>query len=47
MKFKEKQSSIEWYEKRHQEDCIAINQLQTALDVLIDRYSQLRKQVGL
>ena len=32
--------------RRIQEDCITINQLQTALDVLIDRYANLRKNHG-
>nr|DAI62011.1 MAG TPA: hypothetical protein [Bacteriophage sp.] len=39
--------SIEWYEQRHQDDCITINQLQTALDVIVDRYANLRKIHGL
>ena len=30
----------------HQSDCITINQLQTALDVLVDRYANLRKIHG-
>ena len=29
--------------RTHQSDCITINQLQTALDVLVDRYANLRK----
>lgn len=33
--------------KQHQDDCITINQLQTTLDVLIDRYANLRKIHGL
>lgn len=33
--------------RQHQEDCITINQLYTALDVLIDRYANLRKIHGL
>lgn len=33
--------------RRIQEDCITINQLQTALDVLVDRYATLRKIHGL
>ena len=33
--------------RQHQEDCITINQLHTALDVLIDRYANLRKIHGL
>ena len=30
----------------HQSDCITINQLQTALDVLVDRYANSRKIHG-
>ena len=33
--------------RQHQEDCITINQLHTTLDVLIDKYSNLRKIHGL
>ena len=32
--------------RTHQSDCITINQLQTALDVMVDRYAQLRKIHG-
>ena len=32
--------------RQHQSDCITINQLQTALDVIIDRYANLRKIHG-
>ena len=32
--------------RRIQEDCITINQLHTALDVLVDRYANLRKIYG-
>ena len=39
--------SIEWYEDRHQSDCIEINRLNTTIDVLIDKYSRLRQQIGL
>ncbi len=39
--------SKQWYSERRQSDCITINQLQTALDVLIDRYATLRKIHGL
>lgn len=39
--------STDWYEQRHQDDCITINQLQTALDVIVDRYANLRKIHGL
>ena len=38
--------SKQWYSERHQSDCITINQLQTALDVIIDRYANLRKIHG-
>lgn len=33
--------------KTHQNDCVTINQLTTALDVIIDRYAFLRKAHGL
>ena len=33
--------------RQHQDDCITINQLHTTLDVLIDKYSNLRKTHGL
>jgi hypothetical protein len=39
--------SKQWYSERHQSDCITINQLHTTLDVLIDRYANLRKIHGL
>ena len=32
---------------RHQQDCIEINRLNTVIDVLIDKYSRLRQQIGL
>ena len=32
--------------RQHQEDCTTINQLHTTLDVLIDRYANLRKAHG-
>ena len=38
--------SKQWYSERHQSDCITINQLYTTLDVLIDRYANLRKAHG-
>lgn len=34
------------YRRQHQDDCITINQLQTTLDVLVDRYANLRKIHG-
>ena len=39
--------SIEWYEDRHQSDCIRINQLLTTIDVLTERYQKLREIHGL
>lgn len=39
--------SIEWYENRYQRDCITINQLHTTIDVLTDKLTNLRKQMGL
>lgn len=32
---------------RHQQDCIEINRLNTVIEVLIDKYSRLRQQMGL
>lgn len=37
---------IKSLKRTHQSDCITINQLQTALDVMVDRYAQLRKNHG-
>lgn len=34
------------YHRQHQSDCITINQFQTASDVIVDRYAQLRKIHG-
>ena len=39
--------SIEWLQDRHQQDCIEINRLNTVIDVLIDKHSRLRQQIGL
>lgn len=39
--------STEWYEDRHQSDCIRINQLLTTIDVLTERYQKLREVHGL
>lgn len=44
LSFGDMQEEIERYENRHQSDCITINQLQTALDVLVDRYANLRQR---
>lgn len=38
---------LKGYEERHQSDCIRINELTVALDVLVDRYANLRKIHGL
>ena len=32
---------------QHQQDCIKINQLNTTIDTLVDKYSRLRKTVGM
>ena len=40
-------TSAEWYEQRYQDDCITINQLHTTIDVLTDKLTNLRKQMGL
>ena len=40
-------TEIEKYHRQHQDDCTTINQLYTTLDVLIDRYANLRKIHGL
>ena len=39
--------SIEWYENRHQSDCIEINRLNTTIDVLIHKVEYLRQFAGL
>ena len=39
--------SREWLEDRYQQDCIEINRLNTVIEVLIDKYSRLRQQIGL
>ena len=39
--------SMEWYENRHQSDCIEINRLNTTIDVLIHKVEYLRQFVGL
>lgn len=41
--FYDESVEIAKYHRRHQDDCITINQLQTALDVMVDRYANLRK----
>ena len=32
---------------QHQQDCIEINQLHVTIDTLVDKYSRLRKSVGM
>mgnify|MGYP000036278367 CR=1 FL=1 len=44
--FYDESAEIAKYRRQHQSDCITINQLQTALDVLVDRYANLRKIHG-
>ena len=45
--FYDESVEIAKYHRQHQDDCITINQLHTTLDVLIDRYANLRKIHGL
>mgnify|MGYP000063967921 CR=1 FL=1 len=45
--FYDESVEITKYHRQHQSDCITINQLHTTLDVLIDRYANLRKIHGL
>lgn len=44
--FYDESVEIAKYHRQHQSDCITINQLQTALDVIVDRYANLRKIHG-
>lgn len=44
--FYDESIEIAKYHRRYESDCITINQLQTALDVLVDRYATLRKIHG-
>lgn len=41
------EEELEKLEDAHQSDLITINQLQVALDVVLDKYERLRKQKGL
>ena len=34
-------------QNQHQQDCIKINQLHVTIDTLVDKYSRLRKTVGM
>lgn len=45
--FYDESAEIAKYHRQHQDDCVTINQLHTTLDVLIDRYANLRKIHGL
>lgn len=45
--FYDESIEIAKYHRQHQDDCSTINQLQTALDVIVDRYANLRKVHGL
>lgn len=48
MPIKEKsEPTTEWYEQRHQDDCIRINELTVTVDTLVDRYANLRKNKGM
>lgn len=48
MPIKEKsEPATEWYEQRHQDDCIRINELTVTVDTLVDRYANLRKNKGM
>lgn len=44
--FYDESAEITKYRRQHQDDCITINQLHTTLDVLVDRYANLRKIHG-
>lgn len=41
----DKLKRIEELEQRHQLDCIKINQLNTTIDILVDKLAQLRRYV--
>lgn len=45
--FYDESAEIAKCRRQHQDDCITINQLYTTLDVLVDRYANLRKIHGL
>lgn len=44
--FYDESAEIAKYRRQHQDDCITINQLHTTLDVLVDRYANLRNIHG-
>ena len=43
----EKDELIAKLQDQHQQDCIKINQLHVTIDTLVDKYSMLRKTVGM
>ena len=43
----ERDKLIAELQDQHQQDCIKINQLHTTIDTLVDKYSRLRKNVGM
>ena len=43
----EKDKLIAELQGQHQQDCIKINQLHATIDTLVDKYSRLRKSVGM
>lgn len=42
-----KDTLIADFQDQHQQDCIKINQLHVTIDTLVDKYSRLRKSVGM
>lgn len=47
MPFYDESTEIAKYRRQYQDDCITINQLHTTIDILVDRYANLRKIHGL
>ena len=43
----ERDKLIAELQDQHQQDCIKINQLHVTIDTLVDKYSRLRKTVGM
>lgn len=43
----ERDKLIAELQDQHQQDCIRINQLHVTIDTLVDKYSSLRKTVGM
>ena len=43
----ERDKLIAELQDQHQQDCIKINQLHVTIDTLVDKYSMLRKTVGM